>query len=1164
MESQVVDEAHRPRSRPPDKVFAPFEPSGANSGHQPTLRGPSETGELLADEKALAAQLPDRFQVVKVLGRGSFGVVFRARDARLSRDVALKVLRPEWNAHPTVKARFLQESRAAARLNHASIVRVLEADEFGGIAWQVCDVIDGTSLSRLIAKGSLGLHAAVRLIADLADAIDNAHRSGIVHRDVKPDNILVHFGEQEDLADATVHLTDFGLAKILDDQGYETREGYVVGTPKYLAPELMESNLRCDYKLADIYSLGVVLFECLTGKNPFFASSNMFQRARQETKRVISIRDIDVCFPRDLDAVCRKAMAFYPDQRYATAGRFAEDLRAWLRGSPTEARPLTSAERLWRFAKESPLIVGLFSAVLLCLAAIAIVQLKANYDDQKNEVKLTKSNEMLMRAIGKADRLRAASDEQKVRYENLAWQAGLREAHHAWGDGNYVTARQRLDQLKSVFPDKQSHPQWQLLNLEMNSQIDVLYRGKSSVEEVRFVPATQDIVAITEKGELLKLSAEGRLEKLYDTQGVYSLFSLAAHPTEAKIYFGGTPQELPNYDRSDVKQLDLLTGLFHVLEPQFYTTLESIELNGDGSQILAGSRYEFPILMSRDGNVARTVVGTRPNRWMGRLRLDGECFVYQQSETSLAVVKLSDSVEHIQATEVKFDKEDFSNTILFAGAIANSPFVAVVFADIRGVAIIDCRSWKIVQMLRRDATTNVASLASTADGGLLATGLENGEVIVWDLREQRWWQEAMTDSDKVSKSNSSAVEFTDTILVKETPNVALMQESLEPIANLAIASTPIQSLAFAGATLYGGTKGGDILRIRLNGLAADAEKERKDDVNGIVTEGRVTGVWAKDSGDLFVELSDRSWLRIPRTAIEERLAAGGLETKGTIAKSGSELSPSSIGIQQIDVQDLMEFATVIRGAVPNRDWASIRVSANGKSMAWLENGEELRIWREGKPPFTQHMPGKELLTNVIGLSPQGDMLLLRGEHHRYFFLDLTGREPKVTEIQMPASVSHADWHAREKKFVMGGDLQMIMEYDYGARTMLKHPLNYSDVNDIAYYDNYRKVATAHGDGIVRFTDLATGQVELLTVHRDNISSIAVDPSERFGLSVDRFGDLKIWSLNPVDIFGALRTGSRTATRANFRGPSLWISRSQRQVAVTVLETDSLSLRFWNY
>jgi|GEM_PF-2652620 serine/threonine protein kinase/WD40 repeat protein len=1157
MESQVVDEAHRPRSRPPEKVFAPFEPSGANSSQQPTLRGPSETGELLAEEKALAAQLPDRFQVVKVLGRGSFGVVFQARDARLSRDVALKVLRPEWNAHPTVKARFLQESRAAARLNHASIVRVLEADEFDGIAWQVCDVIDGTSLSRLIAKGSLELHTAVRLIADLADAIDNAHRSGIVHRDIKPDNILVHLGEQEDLVDATVHLTDFGLAKILDDQGYETREGFVVGTPKYLAPELMESNLRCDYKLADIYSLGVVLFECLTGKNPFFASNNMFQRARQETKRVISIRDIDICFPKDLDAVCKKAMAFYPDQRYLTAGKFAEDLRAWLRGSPTEARPLSSTEILWRFAKDSPVLVGLFSTVLLCLIGIAIVQLRANSAFQEQQSELEQANRQLRFNADEANGL-------KLRYENLAWQAGLREAHQAWGGGNYVTARQRLDQLKSVFPDKQNYPQWQLLNLEMNSQVELLYRGISSVEEVRFVPATRDVVAITERGELLRLSPDGELEKLYDTQGAYGLFSLAAHPTEAKIYFGGAPQELPNYDRSDVKQLDLLTGLIHVLPPQFYTTLESIELNGDGSQILAGARYEFPILISGDDVIARTVPGNRPNRWMGRLNLNGEYFVYQQSETSIAVVKLSDSVELIQTTEVLFDKNSFSNSILFAGTIANSPFMAVVFSDIRAIAIVDCRSWKVVQMLRREATTNVASFASTANGGLLAVGLDNGEVIVWDLRNQPWWYAAMTDEGVSTDLQSSMTEFADTILIKETPSVAMMQESLEPIANLAMSTTPIQSLTFSGSMLYVGTKGGELLRIRMDSLVSEVNSESGENSDGLSRAERLTAVWAKGSGDLFVELEERAWLRISREAIEKQLVELGSELQTGVSSDDSGEVQSARGVQDIDIEKLIGDAIPLRNEATHQDWASVRVSANGKVMAWLENEYEVRMWREGQPTLSQNMPNRERLMSIIGVSPQGDMLLLRGEHHLYYFLDLTGTEPKVTEIQLSAIASHVDWHPNEKKFVVGGDMQMVIEYDYEAETMLKQPLAAPDVNDITYFDNYRKVVTAHGDGILRFTDLANGEVELLTVHRDNISSIAIDPTEQFGLSVDRFGDLKIWSFNPVDIFGSLRNGSRTARRASFRGPSLWVSRNKKQVAATLLESDGMTLRFWNY
>jgi serine/threonine protein kinase/WD40 repeat protein len=1126
---------------------------------EPTLRGPSETGELLESEKSLAVLLPERFQVIKVLGRGSFGVVFQARDARLARDVALKVLRPEWNAHPTVKARFLQESRAAARLNHAAIVRVLEADEYEGIAWQVCDVIEGTSLSRLIAKGTLDQNTIVRFMADLADAIDNAHRNGIVHRDIKPDNILVRLGHNKDMSDATVHLTDFGLAKVLDDQGYETREGFVVGTPKYLAPELMESNLRCDYKYADIYSLGVVLFECLTGKNPFFAASNMFQRARQETKRVVSIRDVSNSFPKDLDAVCKKAMAFYPDQRYATAGKFAEDLKAWARGLPTEARPLGSLERLVRFAKESPLITSLYLLLLLCLLTIAVVQLRANSLIRSQQAELKQANRGLVLGIEQAERLRSEAEDQETRYKDLAWQSGLREAYHAWGDGTYSVARQRLDQLRNSYPDFQTRPEWQLLDLEMRSRIDVVSIAKSSVEEVRSVPATGDIVAITKDGELLKVDPMNQLTKLYDTENEYELFSLASHPTEAKVYFGGTTEDIPTYDLSNVKQLDLTSGELKILKPTFFTTLEAIELNADGSQVIAASRYENPILMSGDGVTSKELAGDRHNRWLGHVVLDGEYFVYQRGVTSIELVKLGDDVQQNRSTEVKFDPADFSNTILFAGALTHSPFLAIAFTDFRGIIIVDCRTWKVVQFLQRDVTTNVSSFASNFNGSMVAIGLESGEVIVWDVQHQPWWREY-----QASKEMSTSVEFPESIDVHIGSAGFMTEGPLSPVGNWSASNAPIQSLTFSGSLLFGGTKAGELLRVNLAGLvnASKPDKGIETDTAPFVVE---SAIWAEESGDLFVESAHGTWFRWTKDTIDKALLKTSLTAQGPFIVDEPASSPSErIGIRDLRLNELMDKATLIRSFTAGFGPLDVRVSANGKVAAWFEKSNELTLWREESKGTPEKIPLTEKMNSVTAVSPLGDYVVLRGEHHRYYLLKLTNKEPEVSGIDLPGSVSHIAWHPTNKKFLMGGDMGSIIEYDYDtnrANDILKVG---SFVSDIAYFDDGQSFVSVHGDGTVRLKNLLTNESKTLSVHRDLVSSMVIDRRGRLGMSVDRFGSMSIWFMNPADVIGSLRNGTRTKQRASFRGPSLWISKSGLQIAATIYEPDGVLLRFWNY
>ncbi len=176
--------------------------------------------------------IPDRFQVISELGSGGFGIVYQAYDTWLKRQVAIKFLRPELLSNPSLRQRFLRESRAAARLSHPFIVRVLEVSEAAGCTWQVCELIEGAPLSQHIALSALEPKLAARLIRDLVDAVAHAHASSVLHRDIKPDNILIDCQPGQSLETATLRLTDFGLARLTDiDATAISHSGMLVGTP---------------------------------------------------------------------------------------------------------------------------------------------------------------------------------------------------------------------------------------------------------------------------------------------------------------------------------------------------------------------------------------------------------------------------------------------------------------------------------------------------------------------------------------------------------------------------------------------------------------------------------------------------------------------------------------------------------------------------------------------------------------------------------------------------------------------------------------------------------------------------------------------------------------------------------------------------------------------
>lgn len=298
-----------------------------------------------------------RYVLIEEIGSGSFGTVHKAFDSELRRTVALKV--PHRGV--STDARFLREARSAAALRHPGIVAVYDAGQAEGVWYLVGEFVAGQTLAQRLKSGRPSFRQAAGWIADLADALAHAHRHGVIHRDVKPSNILLD-------ADGQPRLTDFGLAHRDVADGTATEEGQILGTPAYMAPEQARGEVgRIDAR-TDVYGLGTVLYELLTGELPFHGNNRMLLRqVLEEEPR--PPRRINDEVPRDLETVCLKAMAKEPAERYAGAAEFADDLRRFLQGQPVRARPVGPLGRLVRWSRRRPALAGLSAALLLVAAA---------------------------------------------------------------------------------------------------------------------------------------------------------------------------------------------------------------------------------------------------------------------------------------------------------------------------------------------------------------------------------------------------------------------------------------------------------------------------------------------------------------------------------------------------------------------------------------------------------------------------------------------------------------------------------------------------------------------------------------------------------------------------------------------------------------------------
>ncbi len=452
------------------------------------LQRESEHG---GDELVATRRLGD-FEIVRQLGRGGMGIVYEARQLSLNRKVALKVLPFSLGGTARVLARFKREAEAAARLHHTHIVPVYAIGEEDGFYFYAMELIEGPSLDRVLAQmreqalpsrqdstsseksqppGTLPNHAeaavpalsagttsslgsgshyfdqVARLIADVADALDHAHKQGVLHRDIKPSNLLLS-------PDGRLSITDFGLARLLEQPGI-TVPGEFAGTPAYVSPEqAMAGPIPIDHR-TDVYSLGATLYELLTLRPPFLSESRDQLLAQVLTKEPLPPRRLNKAVPRDLETICLKALEKDPDQRYQTAAALADDLRRYVNRFAIAARRAGPVARMVKWARRHPGVSAALAAVLLAvgLAGYFAYQTHAARQQALAEKRQnTLDNAMLHAMSGnfeQADRAVAEAEQVGASPAEVSLRRGIVAFYRAQGD----QATQHLEKALEARPN---------------------------------------------------------------------------------------------------------------------------------------------------------------------------------------------------------------------------------------------------------------------------------------------------------------------------------------------------------------------------------------------------------------------------------------------------------------------------------------------------------------------------------------------------------------------------------------------------------------------------------------------------------------------------------------------------------------------------------------
>lgn len=569
---------------------------------------------LLSDKVA-------RFEIVRELGRGGFGIVYLADDPKLGRAVALKVQRPETVFSAELRRRFLREAKTAAALSHPHIVPTFDAEVEGVVCWIASEYCRGPSLKTWLEhRGApVPADAAAELVLALAEAIGYAHTRGVLHRDIKTGNVLLQLrddvsvgdghrscendaagqatdlDELHELSSYVPKLTDFGLAKFDDEATDETHTGAQLGTPAYMAPEQIEGDRAKIDRRTDVYGLGIVLYELLTGELPFEGQTRtetLSQVLLREPRRPRKVRrDL----PRDLEAIVLRCLEKHAENRYSSALALADDLRRFLAGEPTAARPIAAWERLGKWSRRHPALALLLTIVLTVFpAASAIIAVQnAELADALNEAKWKEQEAYQQRTLAEQEAHKNAQTLYALR---------MRTTWDAYNGGDVATVDEMLKHYQVAKLSEFCSFEYAYLK-ELRATRPLTLKGHvGQVYAAAFSP----------DGQLLATGAEDHLVKLWDPGTGECLATLAGHLADVNcVAFSPDGETLASAsDDGTIRLWNVATRISRAILTSHEDEVVGLRFAPNGRLLVSGDSAGVVIVWE--------IASLRPLRWLQR------------------------------------------------------------------------------------------------------------------------------------------------------------------------------------------------------------------------------------------------------------------------------------------------------------------------------------------------------------------------------------------------------------------------------------------------------------------------------------------------------------------------------------------------------------------
>jgi len=724
------------------------------------------------------------YEILGVLGRGGGGIVYQARQHGLNRLVAIKMILTGNHAWYEERARFFHEAEAVAALQHPNIVQVFEIGEHAGHPYFSLEYVDGGTLGQKLQGQPQSANFAAEMCETLARAMHAVHAINIIHRDLKPSNILLQVVDNKpenalfastqtnnaidsptpkaDSPTFVAKISDFGLAKRLDDDRNLTATGMVAGTPTYMAPEQARGERKAIGPATDIWSLGVILYEMLTGRPPFLADSHTDTLNQVILDTPVQPRQLQPRIPRDLETICLKCLEKSPAHRYASAQALADDLCRFRQGRPIHARRTGAVEQAWRWCRRNPVVAGL-SALILLISAIGasvstvyairadekaqeaqVAAEQAANSERKARFQAQKAESSASEARAKeaeANLARAEEAKQKTLAQNLARQAldreawGIREryaleanlAMKAWEVGYLTRTRQFLDRYtpkKPGDPDLRGFEWYYLDRLCHSEQMSISLSNTLGSRALALFPDGQRLV-IAQNGRPVGLaiydpwSGVLPIEFRGHTEGITML---ACDPRKDRIASASWDKTVRLWDAKTGTLLQTLNGhtqnvLCVAFSPDGSTLASSS--GGFGSRVVPGEVIIWDLATGKPKHVSTR--HTLPVQSVA-FSANGKLLI-SAGHDGFVHLHDAETGQHVRGIQL-------SRGLLCVVTHPRKKLLAVGFG--RGpIAICDYEAGTLVRELHGHAD-GVSSLAFSADGTYLASGGDDAILRVWN------------------------------------------------------------------------------------------------------------------------------------------------------------------------------------------------------------------------------------------------------------------------------------------------------------------------------------------------------------------------------------------------------------------------------------------------